>query len=117
MSAGGARRSCLQWYRSDTENLIDVSLLLVATTVVGLVLGSDWSYGDIPNNACLSTVTLGVLSSVRPSPHPNRLLPSCASRLGILPPGPELRVGVRGDGAEQPGKLFPPLNAPTLARC
>lgn len=57
-------RGFLQWFRDIQSATFDAVLVILAAVAVGVILGSDWELGDVPNNACLSTVTLGCLSVV-----------------------------------------------------
>eukprot|EP00239_Pterosperma_sp_CCMP1384_P008232 CAMPEP_0197845972 /NCGR_PEP_ID=MMETSP1438-20131217/2811_1 /TAXON_ID=1461541 /ORGANISM="Pterosperma sp., Strain CCMP1384" /LENGTH=1014 /DNA_ID=CAMNT_0043457463 /DNA_START=226 /DNA_END=3270 /DNA_ORIENTATION=+ len=57
-------RAWIQWLRDFRLNAVDVFLVMVAGTIVGSLLGSNWGYEKIPGNSCMSTVCIGVLSTV-----------------------------------------------------
>lgn len=58
----------LQSHRQFRSNMFDALLLIGAAALVGLILGPKWTFAEVPTNASLSCVTLGVLSTVRSNP-------------------------------------------------
>lgn len=57
-------RAGKQLLREADSLVLDIMLVLFAGGSVGLILGAAWEYDEIPQNAALSAVTLGLISSV-----------------------------------------------------